>query len=129
MTNWAIVGGTTVTLPLAPSDIVDANPVTVDEVGIDGGGSTLVSRFTNARKLTLRGSIWVKSATNSTIESTYLAPLRAMKRTQVTITDPDSQFSGNWILSSVDFHRVAEGTEARYTFTMEFMQGSGNIIL
>ena len=128
--GWAIVqGATTVNLPSAPKTIDDKNPVKVDEVGIDSAGSVLVSRFSQARHLILTGSFWVHGQTNAQLESTYLAPIRAMSRGQVTITDPDSQFSGNWVMAEPDFHREAEGAEVRYSYTIEFMQATTIIIL
>jgi hypothetical protein len=124
MTAWAIVkGSTTVTLPIAPRVIDESYPTKNDEVGVDGGGTVLVSRFMQSRKLKLQGSFYVSGYTNSQYESTYLAPLRGMLRQTVTVTDPDSQWSGNWIFTQVDFHREAEGAAVRYTYTLTFMQG------
>lgn len=128
--GWAIVqGATTVNLPTCPKVIDDKNPTKIDEVGIDSNGTVLVSRFSQARKLTLQGSIWVHGQTNAQLESTYLAPLRGMARQQVTITDPDNQFGGNWVLAEPDFHREAEGAEVRYTYSLSFMQASSIVVI
>jgi hypothetical protein len=128
--GWAIVqGSTTVNLPTAPKLIDDKNPAKIEEVGVDSSGTVLVSRFTQARKLTLQGSIWVHGQTNAQLETTYLTPLRAMARLQVTITDPDSQFSGSWVMAEPDFKREAEGAEVRYIYTFTFMQGTAIVVL
>lgn len=88
-------------------------PTKNDNVGVDGGGTVLVSRFMQFRTLKLKGSFWVSGYTNAQYESTYLAPLRAMLRQTVTVTGPDSQWSGNWIFTQVDFHREQEGAQVR----------------
>jgi hypothetical protein len=119
----------TVNLPTAPKVIDDKNPTKIDEVGVDSVGTVLVSRFTAARQFQLQGSIWVPGSTNASLESTYLAPLRSMARQAVTITDPDSQFSGNWLMDEVDFHREQEGNDVRYTYTLAFKQASSLIVL
>lgn len=131
MTNtWSITQGSiTVTLPSAPKICDDANPPKIDEFGVDGAGTVLISRFNQARKLKLQGSIWVHGQNNAYLESTYLAPLRAMSRLQVTITDPDGQYTGNWLMSEPDFHREAEGAEVRYTYSIEFLLASANVVL
>ena len=116
------------TLPVPPRVLDDQNPVKVDEVQIDGVGVVLVSRFRQARTIKLQGSIYT-GGTNTYLESTYLAPLRAMARQQVTITDPDSQFSGNWVMGEPDFHREAEGLGVRYTYSISFKQGVGIVVL
>jgi hypothetical protein len=128
--GWSITqGSTTVFLPTAPRVIADANPVKIDELGVEGAGSVLVSRFNQARKLKLQGSIYVSGSSNSTLESTYLSPLRVMARQIVTITDPDSQFNGNWVMGEPDFQREAEGASVRYTYTLEFLQANTAIVL
>jgi len=128
--GWAIVqGSTTVNLPTAPKVIDDRNPTKIDEVGVDSTGTVLVSRFTQARQLQLQGSIWVNGTSNATYESTYLAPLRGMARQQVSITDPDCQFGGAWVMDEPDFHREAEGSQVRYTYTLRFRQASSIVVL
>ncbi len=127
--GWAISGGTSVTLPTAPKVIDDKNPTKIDEVGVDSVGTVLVSRFTQARQLQLQGSIWVHGQTNAQLETNYLAPLRSMARTLVTITDPDNQFSGSWVMDEPDFHREQEGQDIRYTYTFAFKQSSTIIVL
>ena len=122
--GWAITqGATTVNLPVAPTHVRDSAPPRVDEGGIDGGSTILISRFTMARTLLLEGSIWVHGQTNAQLESAYLAPLRAMTRLVVTITDPDSQFGGNWVMIAVQFDRVQEGGDIRYKYSLSFKQG------
>lgn len=129
-TTWSITqGSTTVTLPSPPKIVDDNNPPQIDEFGVDGVGTVLISRFNQARKIKLEGSIWVHGQTNANLETNYLAPLRAMSRLQVTITDPDGQFSGNWLMGEPFFHREAEGAEVRYTYSIEFLLASVNVVL
>ena len=122
--GWAIVyGATTVNLPVAPKMIDESYPTKIDKVNVDGGGTVLVSRFIQERQLKLQGSIYVAGASNATLESTYLSVIRGFLRQKITITDPDSQWSGNWLFEKVDFHREQEGGQIRYVYTMTFLQG------
>jgi len=136
--GWAITqGSTVVNLPFCPNDIRDENPVQIDEFGADSTGTTLISRFVKARRLTLKGYFTAApgaTLTNAQIESTYLAPLRAMARQQVTITDPDNQFNQTgWIMGEPDFERKQDvnASQARYDYTIVLFlspQGLANVI-
>jgi hypothetical protein len=52
-----------------------------------------------------------------------------MSRLEVTITDPDGQFAGNWLMGEPVFHREAEGSEIRYTYSIDFLLASANVVL
>jgi hypothetical protein len=128
--GWAITQGSTIiNLPTAPKVINDQNPADISVVKVQGAAPVLVGVDLDARTIRLEGSIWVHGQTNAQLESTYLAPLRSMARQLVTITDPDSQFSGNWIMKEPDFKREAEGAEVRYTYTITLMQGQSIVVL
>jgi hypothetical protein len=119
----------TVTLPKSPLDFDFEYDVQVEHVASDGNGETLISRYLIARKIVWAGDIWVKGASNSTILSSYLVPLASFLGGSVTLSDPDSQFGGTWLCGNMHFHRTAEGGETRYTFTLEFQQGIGLVVM
>ena len=83
--GWAITqGSTTVNLPTAPKVINDQNPADITVVKVQGAAPVLVGVDLDARTIRLEGSIWVHGQTNAQLETTYLAPLRAMARQLVT---------------------------------------------
>lgn len=130
MTAWTItLGESVVTLPLAPSDIADSTDATVECFDQDGDEPVLISTHPNERQLTLQGSIYVAGASNSTVMSTYLVPLQAMKGQEVTLGTPDAQYDGDWVLESIVFRRVSEGAFVRYQYVMVFSQGADAEVL
>jgi hypothetical protein len=129
--TWSIirVGGGTVTLPKGVNTISDSSECADEEHGSDGGTVTLISRYSNPRFLTLEGEIYGKGTAGSVLISTYLTPLRAMNRYDVTISDPDNQCGGTWLFKSYSFTRDKEDTvEAKYNFSLTFKQGIAVII-
>ncbi len=76
-----------------------------------------------AIELTIDG---VLVGNKSTIESTYLAPLEALKGTEVTVAFPGSRYDGSWILE--DFSYV-ELNAKQFTYSILLKQGSSHIIL
>ena len=115
-----VIGG--VTLPSAPSRATKSNPAKVEEFEVDGLPILIVSGH-GAIELSFEGSfVGVKS----TIESTYLLPLEALKGTEVTLAFPDSRYDGDWIL--VDFSYV-EVNAKQFSYTIKLLMGSSHIIL
>jgi hypothetical protein len=126
--GWSITcaatNNTIVTLPVAPSTIAVINPLQVDEIYSDSNGTMLVSRYLKAKQVQLKGT-FSTGQTNAQLMSTYFTPLEAMKRQIVTITDPDSQFGGNWVLTQFDYSRDQKGSWVYYTYTITIKQATG----
>ena len=112
-----------VTLPCGPNVATKRLPATVEEFEIDGDLPILIVAGSGAIELTLEGSfVGVKS----TIESTYLSPLEALKGTEVTLAFPDSRYDGDWIFA--DFSYV-EVNAKQFRYTIKLLRGSSHIIL
>lgn len=115
-----VIGG--VTLPYAPSRATKRNPAKVEEFELDGLPILIVPGH-GAIELSFEGSfVGVKS----TIESSYLLPLEALKGTEVTLSCPDSRYDGDWILA--DFVYV-EVNAKQFNYTIKLLMGSSHIIL
>ena len=112
-----------VTLPWAPSVATKRLPAIIEEFEVDGGLPILIVAGGGAIELTLEGSfVGVKS----TIESSYLSPLEALKGTEVTLAFPDSRYDGSWILADFVY---AEINARQFRYTIRLLQGSDHIVL
>ena len=112
-----------VTLPSGPSVATKRLPAIIEEFEVDGGLPILIVAGSGATELTLEGSfVGVKS----TIESSYLSPLEALKGTEVTLAFPDSRYDGSWVLA--DFVYV-EVNARQFRYTIRLLKGSDHIVL
>jgi len=111
-----------VTLPTNPSRISKRNPAKVEEFETDGLPVLIVPGY-GAIELTVEGSFF---GVKSTIESTYLDPLEALKGTEVTLAFPDGRYDGDWVLA--DFSYV-EVSAKLFHYTIKLLMGSSHIIL
>ena len=112
-----------ITLPCGPNVATKRLPATVEEFEIDGDLPILIVAGSGAIELTLEGSfVGVKS----TIESSYLSPLEALKGTEVALAFPDGRYDGDWILA--DFVYV-EINAKQFRYTIRLLQGSSHIVL
>lgn len=130
MTGWAIVnGGTTVNLTPYPNSYRLTGSAVIDGLGIDGGGTIGISRYTDPEGFILKGCFAGTSET--TIFSSYVTNLRAMKGKQVTITSPSSLFAGNWLLKNYEFNRIEgkDGTFLKIDYTLTFELYTANVNL
>ena len=112
-----------VTLPSAPSRASKRNPVKVEPFEIDGDLPILIVPGLSAVELTLEGFL---VGNKSTIESSYLDPLEALKGTEVSVSFPDSRYDGNWVLA--DFSYV-ELNAKQFSYKIKLLKGSSHIIL
>jgi hypothetical protein len=64
--------------------------------------------------------------TKSTLESSYLSPLEALKGTEVTVAFPDSRYDGNWILTEFTYMEL---NAKKFSYTIKLLKGSSHIIL
>ena len=111
-----------VTLPAAPSRVSKRNPAKVEEFELDGLPVLIVPGY-GAIELSIEGSFY---GTKSTIESSYLAPLEALKGTEVVLAFPDSRYDGNWVLAEFSYVEVHPKL---FHYTIKLLQGSSHIIL
>ena len=128
---WQIItsGGTSVTLPLAPSRVTEGNPAQTEVFLVSGGSPIIISIGLDAKSLTIEGSIYSAGSSVTILESAFLAPLRAKLHTEIYLVDPDGQYNGYWVLASFDPKRFAEGAVARFDYVMKLLQGSSHVIL
>ena len=115
-----VIGG--VTLPTNPSRISKRNPAKVEEFETDGLPVLIVPGY-GAIELTVEGSFF---GVKSTIESSYLTPLEALKGTEVTLAFPDSRYDGDWVLAEFSYVEVHPKL---FHYTIKLLQGSSHIIL
>ena len=104
-------------------------PAIVEVFGTDGAEPVITIPGLDAESLTLQGSIYVSGQTNAYLETTYLAPLRALRGTEVAVTSPDSQYDGTWVLIRFTPRRIGEGAFVRYTYTLKLVKGLSHNIL
>lgn len=123
-------GTVAVTMPKLPDYINPTAPAAVtSKYRREGGASTIVSRFKTERTLSLESDIYSSGVSNATLMGSYLAPLEGFIGKEVTITLPDSQFGGTWLLTGFNYPRVAEGGYVRYRAKLTFEQGTSHVVL
>ena len=113
----------TVTLPTGPARASKRCPAKVETFEIDGDLPILIVPGMSTVELTLEGFL---VGTKSTIETSYLSPLEALKGTEVAVAFPDSRYDGDWIL--VDFSYI-ELDAKRFSYKIKLLQGSSHIVL
>jgi hypothetical protein len=112
-----------VTLPSAPARASKRNPAKVEEFEIDGDLPILIVPGMSAVELILEGFF---VGTKSTIESSYLSPLEALKGTEVAVAFPDSRYDGNWVLMEFSYMEL---NAKKFSYTIKLLKGSSHIIL
>lgn len=126
--GWGIVcGGTTVTLPYTPEITDKELSAEVISEGLDDGTSVLISKFKRPTNFTVEGIVTASS--HSSVMSTYLTPLEGFIGKTCTITAPDSQYSGNWIMESFRYRRQVETSSTEYSYSITFKQAGTHVVL
>ena len=94
----------TVTLPLAPQVVTDEAP-TVDDttITVPEQEPVLVSIGSDIRQLTIEGVLWVSGQSFQYLDTTYVAPLLAMRGLQCTLTTPRPLLNLTWKLDKATF--------------------------
>ena len=116
-----VIGG--VTLPTGPARASKRCPAKVETFEIDGDLPILIVPGMSTVELTLEGFL---VGTKSTIETTYLYPLEALKGTEVTVAFPESRYDGDWILADFSY---TELDAKRFSYKIKLLQGSSHIVL
>ena len=105
-----------VTLPYAPSRVEIGKAPKVEDFDLDGD-EPIVSVVAPATKdLTLRGTISVRGASKSTINSTYIGPLLALRGTSVAITDPSGMYNGTYFMADFKPSDISQGPYVRFEY-------------
>ena len=111
-----------VSLP-APSKVTKRNPAKVEEFELDDNAPILIVPSVRAIELNIDGTFVGDKAT---IESAYLAPLEALKGTEVTVAFPGSRYDGEWVLADFSYTEV---NAKQFTYSLRLVRGSSHIIL
>jgi len=127
--SWLIKnvdGSVTVALPVAPISVSNNKSYKVDNFGVDGQGSILVSRYAMPRKVEVEGLLLVRGASNVQLMGNYLVPLDSFIGQVVQLVDPDGQFdtAAGWLFSW-NYSREQEGKEIIYRYKMTFTEATG----
>jgi hypothetical protein len=122
-------GQTQVTLPLAPNNITDENPIVETDFQVDGQQSVLVSEGLDIRVLTLKGSFFTAGQNKSYLDATFVNPLLSLNRQQVSLSCPTGRYNGSWLLIVKSIEEKAEGNLQRYTYSLVLKQGAAFVVL
>ena len=110
-----------VTLP-APNRVAKRNPAKVEEFETDDLPVLIVPGL-GAIELNIEG---VFVGDKSSIESTYILPLEALKGTEVTLAFPGTRYDGDWILADFSYTEV---NAKLFRYSLKLLRGSSHIIL
>ena len=107
-----------VTLPYGPVRVDIGRAPKVEDFELDGDEPivNVVAPATNDLKL--KGTIRVKGSSKGTINTTYIAPLLAMRGTSVAVTDPSSVYSGTYFVADFKATDVSQGGLVRFEFEL-----------
>jgi len=123
-------GSVAVTLPKYPHYINPVAPAAVtSKYHREGGASTIVSRFKTEGKLNIECDLYSAGMSNATLMGSYISPLTGFIGKNVTLTVPDSQFGGTWLLTGFSYPRVSEGAFIRYKAALTFEQATSHVVL
>ena len=85
--SWVISAGSTqVTLPLAPQNVTDENPVVETDFQVDSSQSVVISECLDVRTLTLKGFFYVAGENQAYLDTNFVSPLLSLNRQSVTLT-------------------------------------------
>lgn len=130
MGDWVLTpeGQSSITLPTNPITVTDENTAEPLILELPGELPFVLSFGKGARKLDLRGWLYVPGQSASYIETNYLNPLRTAIHKKVTISAPDSRYDGDWILVQFTYEEVG-GIVAAFQYSMRFIMGSIQVVL
>ena len=128
--SWVISSGSTsVTFPVAPSNITDENPVVESDFQVDGQQSVVVSEGLDVRVLTLKGFFFSDGQNKAYLDTNFVSPLLSLNRQVVTLTSPTSRYNGSWMLVVKSVEEKPEGQLQRYSYTLVLKQGVAFVVL
>src|SRR5665648_667478 len=112
--SWAVGS---VTLPYGPIRVDIGNPAKLEDFELDGEAPIVNVVAPPSNSLSLTGSISSATDAKSTVTSTYIAPLLALRGTIVAFSDPSGLYDGDYLFD-VKFTDESQGTMIRFTYTM-----------
>jgi len=128
--SWVISSGnTSVTFPVAPSNITDENPAVESGFQVDGQQSVVVSEGLDVRILTLKGFFYIAGQNKAYLDANFVSPLLSLNRQVVTLASPTSRYNGNWMLVVKSIEEKPEGQLQRYSYTLVLKQGAAFLVL
>jgi hypothetical protein len=123
-----VIGG--VTLPCSPDKISRRGSIRRSDFDVDGDSSIVIVPGKPPVTLTLTGMIYVVGSSKSTLETTYLFPLDAMRGTEVTVSFPDNRYNGAWVVTDFTYDEVTEDLAPNmFSYTIQLTQGSDFLAL
>ena len=128
--SWVISSGaTSVTFPVAPSNITDENPIVETDFQVDGQQSVVVSEGLDVRVLTLKGFFYTVGQNKAYLDGNFVGPLLGLNRQVVTVTSPTSRYNGDWLLIVKSVEEKPEGQLQRYSYTLVLKQGAAFLVI
>ena len=117
-----------VTLPQVPREVTREDGASIQSEAA-GAVTIVISLGTVPDKMSIEGYIWVEGQTCDQLDTTYLAPLRLLKHTEVAITyGTSSRYNGNWIFTKFSHTESNKWFNAFYV-KMEFIKGSLHVVI
>ena len=111
-----VIGG--VTLPYGPNRIDIGKPPKTEDFELDGDEPIVNVTAPATNDLMLYGSIIVPGGNKSTVNSTYISPLLALRGTSQAITDPSSVYSGTYFVADFKATDNSQGTTIRFDYVL-----------
>lgn len=128
--SWVISNGaTSVTFPVAPSNITDENPIVETDFQVDGQQSVVVSEGLDIRVLTLKGFFYTAGQNKAYLDANFVSPLLGLNRQVVTLTSPTDRYNGSWLLIVKSVEEKPEGLLQRYSYSLVLKQGAAFLVL
>jgi phage protein U len=116
-----------VTFPFGPKQIAWVTTINKDVIPQSGTDPVSVVDGTSANSVQLSGSIADDSKTDSQLWSTYLAPMRALIGSSITVVSSNGSIDGIWLLEKFDPTRA--GAALIYDYTMVLSKFSALVVL
>jgi phage protein U len=116
-----------VTFPLGPKQIAWVTTINKDVLPQSGTDPVSVVDGTSANSVQLSGSIADDSKTDAELWSTYLAPMRALIGTSITVVSSNGSIDGIWLLEKFDPTRASAALI--YDYTMVLSKFSALVVL
>lgn len=112
-----------VTLPMIPYRAKESNPAELKTGTYPGTKPLIYSIGLKPLKLIVEGYIFVAGQTKAYLKTNYIDPLRAYRKTIVTISTPNSMYNGDYIMEDCEFTEAKEYPGA-FHYKMLLTQGS-----
>jgi len=123
--SWIIAG---ITLPFAPSRVIDRYPAEVKAATFPGDLPIILSIGDKARVLEIEGIFAEAGQGKAHLETTYIIPFRNRVHTVVAVSAPDTRYDGDWLLESFSYEERSGVVRAFY-YKMVLWKGKEYMVL